>query len=286
MDVDPEVPEGRVVGAMCVMWEYTAPQEVCFAADGSPDGNDYDGDGLIDENCAAIEICNNVVDDDGDGLSDNHDPDCGAEQPPVADPDFYVTDQNVDLSVPSVGTQVVLNNDTDPDNASVTEPWRADTLFVAAYGATTTDLAPGTPLVTASGTVTLAADGSFLFDPAATFHGQFTFVYSVTDGASTSAQTTVTIDVRPLVANDNYTTAKDTPLTGSTVLANDSIAPMVVSAAGPDTITSLTGSSITFQTTNGGTVVLNADGTFVYTPATGFFGDDSFVYLGYDGNSD
>ncbi len=286
VDVDPNLPEGRVIGALCVMWEYTAPQEVCFAADGSPDGNDDDGDGFIDENCKAIEVCNNVVDDDGDLLPDNNDPDCGTEEPPVAEPDFYVTDQNVNLSVPSVGTLVVLNNDTDPDNGVVGEPWRADTLLVAAYGAATPDLAPGTPLVTAFGTVTLAADGSFLFDPAATFHGQFTFVYRVTDGVSTSAPTTVTIDVRPLVANDNYATTKNTPLTGTTVLANDSIAPMVVSAAGPDTITSLTGPSITFQTTNGGTVVLNADGTFVYTPATGFIGDDTFVYLGYDGNSD
>lgn len=286
VDTDPEEPEGRVISSVCVMWEYTAPQEVCFAADGSPDGNDDDGDGLIDENCKAIEVCNNVVDDDGDGLSDNHDPDCGAELPPVAEPDYYITDQNVDLSVPSGTTVGVLINDSDPDNTASTEPWRQDTVLVAAFGATTPNLAPGTPLVTASGTVTLAADGSFVYDPAPTFHGQFTFVYTVTDGVANSAPTTVTIDVRPLVVNDVYQTALNTPLNGSTILANDSIAPMVVSAAGPNTITSLTGPSITFQTSAGGTVVLNTNGTFLYTPALDYFGIDSFVYLGYDGNTD
>jgi hypothetical protein len=277
VDVDPLQPEGRVVGSLCIMWEYTAPQEVCFAAGGGPDGVDNDGDGLVDENCKVIEVCNNVVDDDGDGLLDNSDPDCGAEEPPVGQPDVYVTDQNTDLAVPSVGTLVVLNNDTDPDG---------DPLLVAGYGEATPNLAPGDLLTTGFGTVRLQADGSFLYDPAPTFHGQFTFVYTVTNGASTSAPTTVTINVRPFVADDSYTTSMNTPLMGNNVLANDSIAPMLVSAAGPDTITSLTGPSITFLTVNSGTVSLNRDGTFVYTPAPGFLGVDSFVYLGYDGNSD
>jgi len=277
VDVDPLEPEGRVVGSLCMMWEYTAPQEICFAPGGGPDGVDNDGDGLVDENCKVIEICNNEVDDDGDRLLDHSDPDCGAEEPPVGQPDVYVTDQNTDLAVPSVGTLVVLNNDTDPDG---------DALLVAGYGEATPDLAPGELLTTQFGTVRLQPDGSFLYDPAPAFHGQFTFVYTVTNGASTSAPTTVTINVRPFVADDSYTAYMNTPLTGNNVLANDSIAPMLVSAAGPDTITSLTGSSTTFQTVNGGTVNLNRNGTFVYTSAPGFLGVDSFVYLGYDGNSD
>ncbi|WP_182867604.1 DUF4347 domain-containing protein [Rhodopirellula sp. JC639] len=50
-----------------------------------------------------------------------------------------------------------------------------------------------------SGTLTLAADGSFQFTPAANFSGPVTFTYAVTDGIATSAPTTVTI----LVAKPN-----------------------------------------------------------------------------------
>ena len=41
-------------------------------------------------------------------------------------------------------------------------------------------------------------------------------------------------------------------------------------------------------TSNGATVVINADGTFTYTPPTGFVGPDSFNYtlLDDDGGSD
>uniref|UniRef100_UPI00356924D7 Ig-like domain-containing protein n=1 Tax=Stieleria sp. TaxID=2795976 RepID=UPI00356924D7 len=46
-----------------------------------------------------------------------------------------------------------------------------------------------------TGTLTLAADGSFQFTPAANFTGSITFTYAVTDGIATSAPTTVTIQV-------------------------------------------------------------------------------------------
>ncbi|MGI8803070.1 MAG: Ig-like domain-containing protein [Solirubrobacteraceae bacterium] len=47
----------------------------------------------------------------------------------------------------------------------------------------------------------------------------------------------------------------------------------------------LTAVAGTFATAQGGLVVLNADGTFIYTPAVGFVGDDTFSFTVSDGGS-
>ncbi|MCR4375223.1 MAG: hypothetical protein NUW22_10270, partial [Acidobacteria bacterium] len=77
---DPVAPFGRRVEGICIMWEYTAAQETCG------DGVDNDGDGFVDESCTPIESCSlaSPGDDDGDGLDDHNDPDCGVERPPTA----------------------------------------------------------------------------------------------------------------------------------------------------------------------------------------------------------
>ena len=77
------------------------------------------------------------------------------------------------------------------------------------------------------------------------------------------------LKVSPLAFPDVFSAAKDTPLVVGApgVLTNDTGLPAptaVPIAAGP--------------TTQGGTVTLNADGSFNYTPAAGFEGADSFTY--------
>jgi Tol biopolymer transport system component len=72
----------------------------------------------------------------------------------------------------------------------------------------------------------------------------------------------------PLAASDTYTAAQDTPLTVAApgVLANDS---------DPE------GDPLSAQLVSGpahGTLALNADGSFIYTPAPGYAGSDSFTY--------
>jgi hypothetical protein len=96
---------------------------------------------------------------------------------------------------------------------------------------------------------------------------------------------TVTITVNPVsaeapeVVDDSYMAIADTVLTvavGQGVLANDSEPqgqPMTASFDGP---------TLPDTTTEGGSVVLNADGSFTYTPATGFFGVDTFTYIASD----
>lgn len=90
---------------------------------------------------------------------------------PDAAADAYTTKQGDALTVPAPG---VLGNDTDAE---------ADT--VTATGVTQP----------AHGTVTLAANGSFTYTPAAGFHGTDTFTYRATDGEAQSAPATVTITV-------------------------------------------------------------------------------------------
>jgi hypothetical protein len=296
---DPVFPNGQRIEGICIMWEYTAAQEICG------DGIDNDGDGLIDEGCTAIESCSVLSpgDDDGDGFSDANDPDCGLDAPPVAVDDAYETTQGVPLMVAAGEPNDVLANDYDPDNL------QADTLLhdeirVHQVGTSTPDTPAGTPVVTtAGGSVILQPGGGMLYTPPSGFHGIDTFVYLLTDyepipgvdtpeGINISNVATVTILVRPLVANDSYTMPERTTLdvaadAANSILVNDPSGPLTVSAAGPAGVTPLGANpSVTFVTANGGTVTVYATGRFTYTPLTTFIGTDTFEYRGNDSFSD
>src|SRR5205814_8245510 len=77
------------------------------------------------------------------------------------------------------------------------------------------------------GSVTLNANGSFTYTPAAGYVGSDTYTYTANDGILVSAPATVTVTVTnqaPVAANNGYTTGKDTPLSISApgLLGNDS----------------------------------------------------------------
>ncbi|WP_425617458.1 Ig-like domain-containing protein [Anatilimnocola sp. NA78] len=151
----------------------------------------------------------------------------------------------------------VLANDTDADS----------TVLTATLGTGPTN-----------GTVALNADGTFLYTPAANFSGEDTFTYIVSDGELAGAETTVTITVTPsndapLAVNDEYAATEDTELVVTTsILANDS-----------DPEGDTLAASIVSQPQYG-TVTLNADGTFSYTPNADFSGVDGFSYMVSDGS--
>jgi len=175
---------------------------------------------------------------------------------PTAQGDSYATNEGQTLNVNA--SRGVLANDADGDNDDLTA--------VLISGAS-------------SGTLTLNANGSFRYVPAAGFAGSATFTYAADDGTARSNAATVTITVTavnatPTAQPDSFTTAEDTPLTvgGSGVLGNDT---------DPD------GDPLTAErVTNvaNGTLQLNADGTFSYTPAANFSGNTSFTYRARDGS--
>jgi VCBS repeat-containing protein len=131
------------------------------------------------------------------------------------------------------------------------------------------DVAPG------HGTLTLNANGSFTYRPAAGYAGPDSFTYVAKDGLFTSAPVTVSVavtDQAPVAAGNAYKTAKGKTLTVAArgVLANDTDADRDLLTAAIATLPAH------------GTVTLNANGSFTYTPAAGYVGADAFTYVAND----
>ncbi len=190
----------------------------------------------------------------------------GANDAPVANDDAASTTED------SAGVSGnVLGNDTDVDGEALT---------VAA---------PGTYVGT-YGTLTIAADGSYTYVPGAGAQGldvgetaQDVFTYAATDGtASDSATLTVTVsglNDAPVAVDDTNATDENSPVSGN-VLANDT-------DVDGETLTVV--NAATFIGAYG-TLVLNADGSYTYTPGAGAAAltngqtaDDVFTYIASDG---
>ncbi|NQT37256.1 MAG: tandem-95 repeat protein [Planctomycetes bacterium] len=178
---------------------------------------------------------------------------------PQAADDAYLLGEDQPLVVSS--TDGVLGNDNDLDG---------DPLSAVLVNA------PG------HGTLTLGEDGSFEYTPEADFHGEDSFSYVADDGQTESAVATVAITVEavndaPASVDDGYSVAEDGVLTVDVVggvLANDSDID-----GDPLAVTLVDGPSH-------GTVTLNEDGSFEYTPEADFHGEDSFSYVASDGQAE
>ena len=121
----------------------------------------------------------------------------------------------------------------------------------------------------ANGVAAVNADGTFSYTPNASFNGPDSFTFSVSDnhGGSntyTEAITVGSVNHAPVSSNTSASIAEDTPLAGSLPAASD---------ADNDPITyGLSRAAIH------GTAVVNADGTFSYTPTANYNGPDSFIF--------
>ncbi|MDX2231165.1 MAG: Ig-like domain-containing protein [Leptolyngbyaceae cyanobacterium bins.349] len=178
-------------------------------------------------------------------------------QPPIAASDSFGTNEDTLL------TNTVLTNDSDPDNNTPL----------------TVSLLAGT----ANGSLSLNANGTFNYTPNANFSGTDTFTYSVRDSlgansglASVVLSVTATNDA-PIAVNDQYTLIAGSPFTVSAagVLANDTDI---------DTPAANFTANVVGTPTNG-TLVLNPNGSFSYTPNAGFTGSDRFTYRVNDGSA-
>lgn len=154
-------------------------------------------DGLLDSNTVTVTVTVGPLPDG-----------------PMAVDDSYATDEDTVLMIAAPG---VLDNDVDPEN---------DPLSVVAFDATSAQGA----------TVSVAADGSFTYDPtgapnlqalAAGANLDDTFTYTVEDApmsgtdVGTVTVTVTGIDDPPVAVNDAATVTEDAPATAIGVLAND-----------------------------------------------------------------
>ena len=184
---------------------------------------------------------------------------------PVLVADSYNFLQNTTLNILVTDPNHLLINDSDVDG---------DTLTVNT-----------TPVSNVSnGSLTLNTDGSFSYIPSGGFNGTDNFTYQVSDGNGATAQASVTlisvaVNNLPVAVDDSYSFNEDFTwlrlvTDGDQPLSNDSDSD---------------GDSLTVNTTpitnvSNGSLTLNSDGSFSYTPNSNFNGTDSFTYQINDGN--
>ena len=180
---------------------------------------------------------------------------------PTANADKYSVDEDQSLSVANPG---ILANDTGADGGTLTAQ-----------------------LVTApsNGTLTLNPNGTFTYMPRSDYHGPDSFTYRANNGICLSNPAVVSITVNsmndaPTAVDNRYTPNEDQPLSVSSpgVLANDK---------------DVDGDALTASLKTGprhGSLVLNPDGSFVFTPDSNYFTPaayyvDSFTYNITDGEA-
>ena len=192
-----------------------------------------------------------------------------ANTAPVANNDAYAVVKNTLFSQAAPG---IFANDTDADG---------DSISVINANPPVGGLLPGENMVG-------NPDGSFDYTPPTDFVGDRVFTYRIFDGADVSAFATVTFTITagapvnnaPVAVADSYVVVKDVLFARSApgVLVNDS-------DADGDTITVdgwiyPVGGLLPGESLSG-----KLDGSFAYTPPTGFVGDRVFSYGIFDGTA-
>jgi len=173
---------------------------------------------------------------------------------PVAMDDTFSGNEDEEI------TGNVLSNDSDIDGGTLT-------------------VTPQTITTANGGQLILNANGTFSYLGATNFHGTDSFSYTITDGQGGTAMANATLHVAsindaPVALDDSFNLFRNGNVTGNVLTDGvDSDVDGGTLTVTPQTIT----------TAQGGSVALNADGSFTYTPAEDFFGEDSFDYTLLDG---
>ncbi|WP_103103015.1 retention module-containing protein, partial [Pseudomonas sp. LFM046] len=210
-----------------------------------------------------------VIVDDGNGGTDTITVSIGVN--PVNDAPVALNDGPTAVTEDTPATGNVLTNDSDVDG---------DTLTVTQFTIGGSTFQAGqTAVIEGIGSLVINADGSYSFTPAPNYTGPVpTATYTVTDGTATDTADLSFADVTPVndapvALNDGPTAVtEDTPATGN-VLTNDSDVD-----GDPLTVTQFTIGESTFQAgqtavINGvGSLVINADGSYSFTPAPNYTG--------------
>src|SRR5207344_2604704 len=186
---------------------------------------------------------------------------------PVArnDSDTTLEDQ------PATGNVLTNDSDADGNALSVTQ--------FKVVGDATTYTAGSTATIAGVGTLVINADGTYTFTPEANYNGPVPVAtYTVTDGTATDTATLTMngtpVNDAPVARNDTDTTLEDQPATGN-VLTNDSDADgnalsVTQFKVVGDAATYTAGQTATIAGV--GTLVINADGTYTFTPEANYNG--------------
>jgi VCBS repeat-containing protein len=259
-DSDPDVTNVLRVGTFNVTSAFGAPVSV------NPDGTfSYDPSSVLElQRLAPGEFLRDTFTyrvSDGVGLSNEGTVTVtvdGRNDAPIPQTDSYTVNEDTRLTVPAaIG---VLVNDTDLEGSPLSASLATNP---------------------ANGSAVLNSSGFFTYQPNPDFNGSDSFTYTLSDGSAT-ARGTVTIDVQavndaPIAVADSYSVAEGDTLTVSAangLLANDvdvdqeQLRAILVNGSGPQN----------------GTLALNANGSFTYSPTDGFFGSDTFRYTAQDGS--
>ncbi|RTR35892.1 retention module-containing protein, partial [Shewanella canadensis] len=177
------------------------------------------------------------------------------EVTPVDDPSVLANDSNT-IDEDSVATGNVLDNDSDIDSD----------LTVASFEVNGESYTAGTTVELEGGSLVINEDGSYTFTPNDNWNGS---VPVITYTTSTGSSATLTLEVTPVdgpsvLANDSNTIDEDSVATGN-VLDNDSDIDSDLTVASFE----VNGESYTAGTTvelEGGSLVINEDGSYVFTP--------------------
>jgi len=195
---------------------------------------------------------------------------------------YTVTVTNADgtktTETATVTVTVTPVNDAKDDTANTTEETPVTISVLGNDGFSGTNHAVTGISVPTNGSAVINADGTITYTPNADFNGTDTFTYTVTvtnaDGTKTTETPTVTVTVSPVndvpVGKDIFiTTLEDTPV-------SDKIS-----------VTDVDGDVLVYNKKTDpthGTVVVNIDGTYTYTPNKDYIGNDSFSVIVTDGN--
>ncbi|MEL4370057.1 retention module-containing protein, partial [Shewanella xiamenensis] len=174
---------------------------------------------------------------------------------PVDDPSVLVNDTNT-VAEDAVASGNVLSNDSDIDS----------TLSVVSFTVNGNTVTAGTTVALEGGSLIINADGSYTFTPNANWNGQVPVITYTTNTGSTA---TLTINVTPVddpsaLVNDTNTVAEDSVATGN-VLSNDSDIDSTLSVVS-FTVNGNTVTAGTTVTLEGGSLIINADGSYTFTP--------------------
>jgi len=195
---------------------------------------------------------------------------------------FKVNDGIVDSNTATITVTITPVN-TAPVAADSTLATTEDTTATGLLPVTDADGDPLTFSIVSQGTkgtvsITNTAPGAYSYTPKANANGTDTFTFKANDGLADSNIATMTVTITPVddipvAVNDSYTILEDTSLTINApgLLAND------VNPDG-DTLTAIKATDPAH-----GTLTLNPDGSFTYTPAANWSGVDTFSYQASDG---